>query len=117
MGTTICRRSEASPSWPSKKSALAKSGYFSWLSEAMMPGRQALVVLSDRDIAVVVGVSGLQEGTHQVRPRLILPPQVSYSDPPPQVIVTIVEIDPTPTPESEPEPTQPEPEATGTSPP
>lgn len=79
--------------------------------------QQDVGALTDRDIAVVVDVSGLQEGTHQVRPRLILPPQVSYSDPPPQVIVTIVEIDPTPTPESEPEPTQPEPEATGTSPP
>lgn len=71
--------------------------------------QQEVGALTEQDIAVVVDVGGLGEGTHQLRPRLILPPQVSYSDPPPQVVVTIVVIEPTAAPTQ-----QPEPQATGT---
>jgi YbbR domain-containing protein len=83
------------------------------LSVELQGPQQVVGALTDEEIAVVVDVSGLGPGTHQVRPRLILPPQVSYSDPPPQVIVTIVAIPatPTPSPTATPEP-EPPPEAT-----
>jgi YbbR domain-containing protein len=67
--------------------------------------REDIAALAQSDVAVVVDVAGLGEGTHQLRPRVILPPRTRYTEPPPQVVVTITRIPPTPTPTVLPSPT------------
>lgn len=53
--------------------------------------------LSGSEISIVVDVGGLGAGTHDVRPRAILPPRVQYTDVPSEVAVTIT-LPPTPEP-------------------
>jgi YbbR domain-containing protein len=53
--------------------------------------------LSLSDISVVVDVADLSAGTYQIRPRVILPPRIRYSDAPPEVSVTLSRPTPTPT--------------------
>lgn len=67
--------------------------------------REDVAALVTQDVAVVVDLAGLDEGTHQLRPRVILPPRMRYIEPPPQVVVTITRIPPTPTPTRTPTPT------------
>jgi YbbR domain-containing protein len=67
--------------------------------------REDIAALTSADVAVIVDVANLGEGTHQLRPRVILPPRTRYTEPPPQVIVTITNIPPTPTPTVVPSPT------------
>jgi YbbR domain-containing protein len=67
--------------------------------------REDIAALTPNDVAVVVDITELDEGTHQLRPRVILPPRTRYSEPPPQVIVVITRIPPTPTPTAQPTPT------------
>lgn len=61
--------------------------------------REDIAALTPTDVAVVVDITGLDIGVHQLRPRVILPPRTRYSEPPPQVVVTIERIPPTPTPQ------------------
>ncbi|HEX5165820.1 MAG TPA: CdaR family protein [Thermomicrobiales bacterium] len=73
--------------------------------------RDKLDQLEPRDVAVVVDVTGLDVGAHQVRPRVALPAGMTYSDALPQVVVAIIDTSPTatstarPAPTSAPEPT------------
>lgn len=53
--------------------------------------------LTGSEISIVVDVAGLGAGSHEVRPRAILPPRVQYTDVPQQVTVTIT-LPPTPEP-------------------
>jgi YbbR domain-containing protein len=74
--------------------------------------RDRLDQLEPRDVAVVVDVTGMEIGAHQVRPRVALPAGMTYSDALPQVVVAIIDTTPAPTatakpaPTSVPEPTQ-----------
>jgi YbbR domain-containing protein len=67
--------------------------------------------LEERDIAIVVDVTGLPVGAHQVRPRVVLPPGMTYNEALPQVVVAIIDTTPTPAPTVRPSPT-PQPEST-----
>jgi YbbR domain-containing protein len=67
--------------------------------------------LEVRDIAIVVDVTGLDVGAHQVRPRVVLPPGMTYNEALPQVVVAIIDTTPTPVPTARPSAT-PQPEAT-----
>ncbi len=60
--------------------------------------REQLEQLEARDVAVVVDVSGLEIGAHQVRPRVVLPPEMTYNEQLPQVVVAIIDTTPTPGP-------------------
>ncbi|HUG15014.1 MAG TPA: CdaR family protein [Thermomicrobiales bacterium] len=60
--------------------------------------REDIAALTPDDVAVIVDIDGLDVGTHQLRPRVILPPRTRYSEPPPQVVVAITAVPPTPTP-------------------
>lgn len=64
--------------------------------------REDIAALAASDVAVVVDITGLDVGVHQLRPRVILPPRTRYSEQPPQVVVTITRIPPTPTPTVQP---------------
>ncbi|MDQ4045171.1 MAG: CdaR family protein [Chloroflexota bacterium] len=79
------------------------------VSLALEGPRDAIEMLQEDEISVVVDVSDLESGTHQLIPQVVLPPRVRYSDPPSEVTVTIVETAPPTTPEPEPTPS-----ATGT---
>jgi len=69
--------------------------------------------LEDRDISIVVDVTGLEVGAHQVRPRVVLPPGMTYNEALPQVVVAIIDTTPTPTATQRPAPSPtPEPEQT-----
>lgn len=57
--------------------------------------------LTGSEISIVVDVNGLGSGSHNIRPRAILPPRIQYTDEPTPVTVTIA-LQPTP----EPSPTQ-----------
>lgn len=59
--------------------------------------RDQLDQLEARDVAIVVDVTGLDVGAHQVRPRVVLPPGMMYLDELPQVVVAIIDTTPTPT--------------------
>ena len=66
--------------------------------EVTILGRSAdLSRLRDQDITVVVDVSGLAPGAHQIRPRVSLPERVTYEGGLPDVLVQITAI-PTPVP-------------------
>lgn len=72
--------------------------------------REQLDQLDPRDVAIVVDVTGLDIGAHQVRPQVVLPPALSYSEELPQVVVAIIDtsqppVTTRPTPTSEPAPT------------
>jgi hypothetical protein len=56
-----------------------------------------LDALEERDVAIVVDVAGLEVGAHQVRPRVVLPPGMTYDESLPQVVVAIIDTTPTPT--------------------
>jgi len=60
--------------------------------------REQLEQLEARDVAVVVDVSGLEVGAHQVRPRVVLPPAMTYNEQLPQVVIAIIDTTPTPVP-------------------
>lgn len=60
--------------------------------------------LSGSEISIVVDVSGLGSGSHDIRPRAILPPRVQYTDAPQEVTVTIT-LPPTPEPTPDATPT------------
>ncbi len=53
--------------------------------------------LEERDVSIVVDVAGLEIGAHQVRPRVVLPPGMTYEEELPQVVVAIIDTTPTPT--------------------
>jgi YbbR domain-containing protein len=74
------------------------------VSVVLQGPREVIANLQQDDIAVVLDASGLDVGAHQVQPQLILPPNVSYSEPLPEVVVSIVEVQPTPTTDSTAEP-------------
>ncbi|MEX2314254.1 MAG: CdaR family protein, partial [Thermomicrobiales bacterium] len=79
--------------------------------------RDQLDALDALDIAIVVDVTGLEVGAHQVRPRVVLPPGMTYSDELPQVVVAVIDTTPTPTATARPAPAPtatnpPEPQAT-----
>ena len=59
--------------------------------------QEDISALSGSEIAIVVDVTGLGAGAHDVRPRAILPPRVQYTEAPQQVSVTI-SLPPTPEP-------------------
>ncbi len=60
--------------------------------------RTQLDQLESRDVSIVVDVTGLPVGAHQVRPRVVLPPGITYSEALPQVVVAIIDTSqPTPT--------------------
>jgi YbbR domain-containing protein len=61
--------------------------------------------LEERDVAIVVDVAGLEIGAHQVRPRVVLPPGMTYDEELPQVVVAIIDTSPTPTARPAPQPT------------
>lgn len=82
------------------------------VSLALEGPRDAIEALQPDEISVVVDVSGLEPGTYQLVPQVVLPPRVRYSDAPGEVTVTIVDITPTPTLTPQPEPGA---AATGTS--
>lgn len=56
-----------------------------------------IAALTGSELSIVVDVGGLGAGTHDIRPRAILPPRVQYTDAPRQVTVTIT-LPPTPEP-------------------
>jgi YbbR domain-containing protein len=76
--------------------------------------RSQLDQLQERDVAIVVDVTGLEVGAHQVRPKVVLPAGLTYTEELPQVVVAIIDTSqpplptarPTPTPEPTPVPTQ-----------
>lgn len=59
--------------------------------------RDQLDLLEARDISIVVDVTGLEAGAHQVRPRVVLPPGMTYGEELPQVVVAIIDTTLTPT--------------------
>lgn len=65
--------------------------------------REDIAALTAADIAAVIDVEDLEAGSHQLRPLIVLPPRTRYTDPPPQVVVTIST--PTRTPSPSPSPT------------
>lgn len=58
--------------------------------------RDQLDQLEARDVAIVVDVTGLDVGAHQVRPRVVLPPGMTYNEELPQVVVAIIDTTPAP---------------------
>jgi YbbR domain-containing protein len=75
--------------------------------------REAVSAMTDSDISVVVDVDGRGPGTYQLLPRVLLPPDMRYSEPLEAIVVTIVEVAPTSQPTPAPSPTpRPEPTAT-----
>lgn len=74
--------------------------------EVIILGRSAdLARVQQDDIVVVVDVSGLAPGAHQVTPRVILPPRVTYEDNLPEILVQVSEL-PSPTPTVQPTATE-----------
>jgi YbbR domain-containing protein len=51
--------------------------------------KEDVSALTVSDISVVVDIADLSAGTYQIRPRVILPPRIRYSDEPPEVTVTL----------------------------
>lgn len=66
--------------------------------------QEDIAALTGTEISIVVDLGGLGAGTHDLRPRAILPPRVQYTDVPQEVTVTIT-LPPTPEPSPEITPT------------
>lgn len=64
--------------------------------------QEQLDQLQQRDVAIVVDLTGLNVGANQVRPRLLLPPGVTYTDELPQVVVAIIDASQPPAPTARP---------------